>query len=89
MPVRIPGSVKMIYLGPRGSRECISGPIRLPDWLDPYFFLLFIAHQFFLFGFLIYWYSAVVGMADMGSLVPLLYEWLGCTSPYLLWCRAV
>ena len=31
MPVRIPGSLKMIYLGLRVPREHKSGPISLPD----------------------------------------------------------
>ena len=78
MLVRIPGSAKMIYLGLRGSCKCTSRPICLPDLLDLFCFLLFISHQFFPFGFLINQCSAVVEVADMGSLGSLLCKWLGC-----------
>ena len=89
MLVRIPRSLKMIYLGVREPGEHTSGHINLPDLLDLFCFLLFISHWFFPFGFFIYRYSAMVGMADLGSLGPLICEWLGCTSPYPFWCGGV
>ena len=79
MPVKILGSQKPTYLGLRGSWECTSGHINLLDLLDFYFSMLFLSHQFFPFGFLIYQYSAMVEVANMGSIGPLLCEWLGET----------
>ena len=86
---RIPGSRKPTYLRLRGSCNCTIGHISLPDLLDLFLLLLFISHWFFPFGFLIYRYSAVVEITDMGSIGPLLCEWLICTSPNLFWCGIV
>ena len=65
------------------------GPLAYLTGLIFFVFCCSYLNSFLPFGFFIYRYSAMIGIADMGSFGPLLCEWLGCTSPNLFWCGGV